>query len=85
MSGARPDIYNERYIHAGLQIMVGDQLLLLVFVFSPINFFEFFGEFWLEYWLSKFQFCVKVKPTNYYVSVSTSAASSRDIKENLLV
>ena len=39
------------------------------FTSSPKNFFEFFGEILLEYWLPNFQFCVEVKPANYYRSV----------------
>ena len=57
----------------------------VIFSLSPINLFELFGEISLEYWLSNFQFCVEVKPANYYSSVSTSAESLFDIKEIILV
>ena len=55
------------------------------FAISKINFFQLFGEFLLECWLSNFQFCVEMKPVNCHSSVSTSAAPSLDIKESILV
>ena len=71
--------------YTGLQITVVDQSLPVIFALSPINFFELFSEMLLEYWLSNFQFCVEVKPVNYYSSVSTLVVSSLDIKQSILV
>ena len=55
------------------------------FCISTNQFFKIVWWILLEYWLFTFQFCVEVKPANYYSSVSTSAVSSLDIKENILV
>ena len=57
----------------------------ILFVISAINFSKLFSVILWEYWHSNFQFCVEVKPTNYYSPVTTSAVSSLDIKETILV